>query len=557
MSNAKKRRPGGATLLILISYFIILLIPSSALASLNRCYTGEYDAVGNPTRMTDPEGADGLSYDGIDRLISNTRTAAAQPDAAETYDYNALGALKKNASIALDDQRVKLAGAGTADAAVMNSLGGQPVTLDAGGRVTSLRGVTLTYNKRGRLVSVQRPSGANTEIEKYGYDPYFRRTARQRSLTVAGVSSVEAEEYFVYGGANVDAIVDRGNNVTSSFLYDGVDHPLRLRIPGTTPVTYYYEVDLAGNVRRLRRPDGSDAGGYRYSAFGELYAADAGTPGAAVEQPLRWKGRWYSEFAGGRYDVRARWWSPELGSFLSIDEFAYHDATSTLWGWANQSPTRFADPSGRCPTCLAAELGAVAGGIAYAFTAPTNMSWGDFGWGAAGAAAEGAGLAMLAMKNPQAAFLAISGLSVASDKDLWKLGLLAPLATAGGGASCPGKGTAEVGPADAPPGSVGAMRRNQYVASPKHPTGVSPRPGVSPGPMNGQDALDWSVEIGPNTDRRVGIDYDTGEFAVFDQTQAGEYHGHVRGWDALDQKMQNALIQAGMVNRRGKILGGD
>ncbi|MEO6576625.1 MAG: hypothetical protein ABIP89_22455, partial [Polyangiaceae bacterium] len=102
-----------------------------------------------------------LSYDGIDRLLSNTRQAAAQPDSAETYDYNALGALKKNASIALDDQRVKLAGGGTADAAVMNSLGGQPVTLDAGGRVTSLRGVTLTYDKRGRLVSVQRPAAAN------------------------------------------------------------------------------------------------------------------------------------------------------------------------------------------------------------------------------------------------------------------------------------------------------------------------------------------------------------------------------------------------------------
>ena len=377
MSTAKKRRPGGATLLILISYFIILLIPSSALASLNRCYTGEYDAVGNPTRMTDPEGADGLSYDGIDRLISNTRTAAAQPDAAETYDYNALGALKKNASIALDDQRVKLAGAGTADAAVMNSLGGQAVTLDAGGRVTSLRGVTLTYNKRGRLVSVQRPSGANTEIEKYGYDPYFRRTARQRSLTVGGVSSVEAEEYYVYGGANVDAIVDRGSNVTSSFLYDGVDHPLRLRIPGTTPVTYYYEVDLAGNVRRLRRPDGSDAGGYRYSAFGELYAADAGTPGAAVEQPLRWKGRWYSEFAGGMYDVRARWWSPELGSFLSIDEFRYQDATSTLWGWPNQNPTRYADPSGRCigPLAYLCAVGAVAVvGTLMGAAAPSDTS---------------------------------------------------------------------------------------------------------------------------------------------------------------------------------------
>jgi hypothetical protein len=29
--------------------------------------------------------------------------------------------------------------------------------------------------------------------------------------------------------------------------------------------------------------------------------------------------------------------------------FGYHDPNSTLWGWANQNPARFVDPSGRSP----------------------------------------------------------------------------------------------------------------------------------------------------------------------------------------------------------------
>ena len=36
------------------------------------------------------------------------------------------------------------------------------------------------------------------------------------------------------------------------------------------PVAFaYYELDLGGNIRRLRSPGGEDRGGYRYSAYGQ------------------------------------------------------------------------------------------------------------------------------------------------------------------------------------------------------------------------------------------------------------------------------------------------
>jgi hypothetical protein len=117
-----------------------------------------------------------------------------------------------------------------------------------------------------------------------------------------------------------------------------------------------------------------------------------------------------------------------------------------------------------------------------------------------------------------------------------------------------------------PQGSVGAMRRREYEPSPKH--GATERQttkGVSNrAPKNGQDALDHSVQVKDTSPRRVGIDYEEGEFVVFDETHqpgqqapmqsTGVYHGHVRTWDQLDQPMQNALIRAGMTNRNGKIL---
>ncbi|MBO7080949.1 MAG: MafB family polymorphic toxin [Neisseriaceae bacterium] len=80
----------------------------------------------------------------------------------------------------------------------------------------------------------------------------------------------------------------------------------------------------------------------------------------------------------------------------------------------------------------------------------------------------------------------------------------------------------------------------------------------SPAPTNGQDVLNNSVPIGNNTSRRVGVDKTTGEYVVFDKHADGTYHGHTRPWSgekgtALTTQMKNALINAGLTNRKGKI----
>jgi len=81
--------------------------------------------------------------------------------------------------------------------------------------------------------------------------------------------------------------------------------------------------------------------GYRYSAFGQTKEDTA-----SIAQPLRWKGRWFSSVVGGIYDVRARQWSPEMGSFLRIDELAYHDPKGTVWSWPEQNTAKNDDPTG-------------------------------------------------------------------------------------------------------------------------------------------------------------------------------------------------------------------
>lgn len=94
----------------------------------------------------------------------------------------------------------------------------------------------------------------------------------------------------------------------------------------------------------------------------------------------------------------------------------------------------------------------------------------------------------------------------------------------------------------------------RYEPSPKH--GKTDRGRANRAPTDGQAALDNSTQISPNSTRRVGVDEKNGEIVIFDETHPDErvFHGHVRSWDELSQAQKNALVKAGLTNRRGKII---
>lgn len=108
--------------------------------------------------------------------------------------------------------------------------------------------------------------------------------------------------------------------------------------------------------------------------------------------------------------------------------------------------------------------------------------------------------------------------------------------------------------AGGPPRSSSNEQGLRFQPSPKH--GRTQRGNAAPEPSNPQSTLEDSISFNPNTTRRVGVDYRTGEFAVFDETfnGSGIYHGHVRTWNELTQQMQSALRRAGLVTSKGKIL---
>jgi len=144
-----------------------------------------------------------------------------------------------------------------------------------------------TLQRACRLVhTTTAPEGTYGNTESFVYDENLRVTSRLHNGATV--------ETYVYDGPNVEALLTSNGRFTMTWLYDGVDSPLRVTQPQATgaPVLYY-ELGLAGNVRRLRAPGGGDNGGYRYSAFGVSYPADSGTPALTARgerPPALW---WY------------------------------------------------------------------------------------------------------------------------------------------------------------------------------------------------------------------------------------------------------------------------
>ncbi|ELR68833.1 hypothetical protein C900_05779 [Fulvivirga imtechensis AK7] len=91
-----------------------------------------------------------------------------------------------------------------------------------------------------------------------------------------------------------------------------------------------------------------------------------------------------------------------------------------------------------------------------------------------------------------------------------------------------------------------------FEPNPKH--GSENRGRANKEPSNPQEMLDNSYELPGNTTRRVAADPSTGEFAVFDEHRPGKFHGHVRGYEELNQSMRNVLLKNKVINRKGKIL---
>jgi RHS repeat-associated protein len=107
----------------------------------------------------------------------------------------------------------------------------------------------------------------------------------------------------------------------------------------TGNLSIFYHADGLGSIVALTNSSGVVTTRYAYDPYGETEVA-----GTDVPQPFRFTGReWDAET--GLYFYRARYYSPDMGRFISEDPIGYAGGIN-FYAYVGNDPVNFVDPSG-------------------------------------------------------------------------------------------------------------------------------------------------------------------------------------------------------------------
>jgi len=274
-------------------------------ASLTLTYT--YDAKGN--WLTKKEGATTsyYVYDASkkdDRLCGvDTTSGRTCASAAARFEYNAVG-----------ERSRRLAGSTTTYAFDMDGLL-QKVGVTSGNKQY---GYAFLYDALGRRVRSTEPSGSST-------------------LTT----------YYMYGGGNV--LFTYAGTSPSTMAYTLYVYAAGLLVFRMSPwAVKFYHQDHLGNVRLVTYWDRNAVKtdfAARYKPFGEIVTSSAADP------KFKYTGEWLTSVQDGTglYYLRARYYDPSVGRFLSQDPILgslFVPQSLNRYAYVVNNPLKYTDPTG-------------------------------------------------------------------------------------------------------------------------------------------------------------------------------------------------------------------
>ncbi len=307
------------------------------------------------------------SYDRVQRLtdLTNARAGATITSHAYTLD-------NEGDRTALSEFVSGITPAGTTDGFTMGYDGllrltavavtnPEGFTLDGASNVTARTGpaATFSYDQANRLTSDGTSAytwSAADRLVQRGADTFtYDALDRLTGSTVAGTPRT-----YAYDGDGL--LHSRSAPLPTTFLWDPATSPARLLQVGSDRLVYglgpLYIAKVDGTTATFARDGGKSVraevndlglvtGSYRYRAYGAL--AQSSGLGPSV---LGYAGQ-LTDPSGLVY-MRARWYDPQAGRFLSRDLVLGDSAiprSLNAYGYAFANPLTLSDPSGTCPFC--------------------------------------------------------------------------------------------------------------------------------------------------------------------------------------------------------------
>ncbi len=287
------------------------------------------DAVGRRLGMTEADGSSlQWRYDDADRLVEETHRGADGTLSQRSYTYDAVG---NRLSMNVDGQTTlyryndldQLLGAGTAQYHY-DGRGNLVLMLDGNASTE------FTYDAEDRLTGISLADGS---VAQYGYDADGRRVSQTIGAETTGYLWDETTQH-----GDVVLETGAGGAPRASYLLGGNELISQERDGALS----YYLHDAQGSVRALADAAGTVTDRYRYSAYGE--SRHTGT----TVNPYQYTGQQLDERTG-LYSLRARFYSPALGRFLSRDRAPMdplNPAEHNRYGYGRANPITYSDPSG-------------------------------------------------------------------------------------------------------------------------------------------------------------------------------------------------------------------
>ena len=207
------------------------------------------------------------------------------------------------------------------------------------GNPTTYRGISLTWTRGRKLISY----GSNT----FEYDAQGQRTKKN------GIT---------YTYDSQGRILKQSNGL--EFFYDttGVAG-IRYNV-----VNYVYRKDAQGNIIAILDSYGNAVVEYSYDAWGNNNVGGTSVTLGNLN-PFRYRGYYY-DTETKLYFLQTRYYDPEVGRFINIDNIDYIDPETinglNLYAYCNNNPVNYYDPSGQFVISIGAGegLGIAAAGAA-------------------------------------------------------------------------------------------------------------------------------------------------------------------------------------------------
>ena len=244
--------------------------------------------------------------------------------------------------------------------------------------------ITVTGNWEENAIIPPQPTDPPEIMSGDASEPVEAGAEAYASGALVSTETV-THEYLTQSGKIVREVITAPTETTTlDFFYDDSGRPFAFNysVDGSDFETYYYILNLQGDVVQIIDANGVMQAEYIYSPWGEVISAEGDL---AEINPLRYRGYYYDSETGFYY-LQSRYYDPENHRFINADCIAkteYLSISTNVFVYCLNSPVYCIDSSGADAIWLQERDSAASMGHSGLMVQDTNEEWFFFYWGPA------------------------------------------------------------------------------------------------------------------------------------------------------------------------------